>query len=68
MASNFERDLHRLVLEHGKPTVEDFFNKNFLNPLITQLSANPEIPAEELRQKIVQTQKIKNFILTLPLQ
>lgn len=66
MASNFKKALANLVLECGKTEVEDFFNQHFLNPLITQLSADPEIPAEEIRQKIVQTQKIKNFILTLP--
>lgn len=45
--------------------IEDFFETNFLKPSLTQLDGNDEVPAETIRQQRKQTQKIKNFFLTL---
>lgn len=47
-----------------KEELEQFFQENFLNPLTMQLG-NDETPAESIRQQYKQTQKIKNFLLTL---
>jgi len=49
----------------GPKKVEDFFEKNFLFPLNVELENNEKIPAESVRQKRIQTQKIKTFLLTL---
>lgn len=45
--------------------LNEFFENTFLQPLSIELDGKDEIPAETIRHKRQQTQKIKNYLLTL---
>lgn len=63
--NKFSSLLKEAVQLAGPEAVEAFFETNFLVPLDIELETNENIPAESVRQKRKQTQKIKTFLLTL---
>lgn len=54
-----------LKSDFTKEEIEEFFETNFLKPSLVQLDGSEEVSAEAIRQQRKQTQKIKNFFLTL---
>lgn len=63
--NQFSELLKEAVQQCSPQDVEQFFEEHFLRPLNTALETDEKTPAETIRAKRQQTQKIKNFLLTL---
>lgn len=61
----FSELLKEAVQQCSPPDIEQFFEEHFLRPLNTALEIDEKIPAEIIRAKRQQTQKIKIYLLTL---
>lgn len=61
----FGKELVHLVKTNHPTDVIEFFKSTFEQPLQNDLLGNPKIPAEEIRHKLQQIEKIKSVLLNL---
>lgn len=57
-----QNPFYDLLKNLSEKDIEDFFEQEFLKPLLSQLDGGSE-PAENIRQQRKQTIKIKNILL-----
>jgi hypothetical protein len=61
----FQNDLVAIIKAYPENDVKAFFDFHFIEPLQFQLLGDSKISAEEIRQKMQQTQHIQQILINL---
>lgn len=63
--NQFQIDFPQFLKGYSEKDIREFFLSSFIEPLVQQLLGDPKIPAEEIRQKLKQTQHIEQTLINL---